>query len=846
MYVTSKGIKRLRKTAVPNVVDMTPRDLGVIEILDNGGDTEVCCSSSMVNTEIEKKFKSPTTSLSTGSILDTPRKVRVKSELQKCRKRLLNKDKVIDNLRKKNTRLVKKTISLKNAVKVLTKRFKLDSNLSQDLDMYVKPTELFNLNCLNTVTKKKRCLKYPPVVRKFALTLHFYSTAAYRYLRKMYNTCLPHTNTIYSWYKSVEAKPGFTQESFDRLSEKVKMSNKILLCSLVVDEMSIRQQKIWTGKQYEGLVDIGIDSNDSNQIATQAYVFLLVSVNESWKIPIAYFFINSFTAENKSNLIKIALSKCHTVGIKVISLTFDGCKTNLSAMKLLGCNMDDAHNLKPFFKHPTADYDVFVFLDACHMIKLMRNLFESKKIIYNKDNNQIKWRLVEDLHKVQEKHKLHLANKLTQKHIWFKNSIMKVKLATQLLSRSVANAITFCDTELNIPNFTNSGPTTEFILVLNNLFDILNSRNFNCGGFKRPISSMTSNDVFRFFQTAKSYLLSLFVKVQRKRTVKKKGEKIVTFSEERVYVYNCQANTGVIGLLVCIESVQRLYTSYVETGYLRFIIAYKFSQDHVELFFGNIRSQGGFNNNPNSRQFKSAYKKLLMHLELSSKFTGNSVPLENVPILNCGTTVSNMNNTSIGYRYEIENEYLPDEDSSYETYQNNCDILSDSLNNSNSQYVCQIIGYIAGFVVRYILKKIKCDTCNDSVLARSKLWFHKLIDIKDFGGLCYASEDVYTVCKKTEEIIRREQRINSNKNTTKGYLCSLVLKHISHLNIFPGIDIHSRQQPALFNHKISLIKAIIEKFIDVRLHYIAKKTTEDLKCNSKRQLFNKLNLFQGN
>lgn len=319
------------------------------------------------------------------------------------------------------------------------------------------------------------------------------------------------------------------------------------------------------------------------------------------------------------------------------------------------------------------------------------------------------------------------------------------------------------------------------------------------------------------------------------------------FSQDKVHVYNCQANTGIVGLLVCIDSVQRLYTSYVETGYLSYILAYKFSQDHLELFFGNIRSQGGFNNNPNSLQFKSAYKKLLMHLELSSKFTGNSVPIENVPILNCGATVSNINHTSIGYRFDIENEYFPVEDSSYETlYQNNCDILSESLNDSISAFIGQIIGYIAGFVVRHLLKKIKCDICKDSTLALNKLWFHKLIDLKDFGGLCYASEDVYTVCNKTEEVIRREQRIHGLKNTTKTYLCSLVLKCTLNLNIFSSIDTHSLQQPPLFSHKISLIKAIIENFIDVRLHYIAKKNNRKLNSKLKRQLYNKLNLFQGN
>ncbi|KAF0719484.1 THAP domain-containing protein 9, partial [Aphis craccivora] len=32
---------------------------------------------------------------------------------------------------------------------------------------------------------------------------------------------------------------------------------------------------------------------------------------------------------------------------------------------------------------------------------------------------------------------------------------------------------------------------------------------------------------------------------------------------------------------------------------LKYILTYKMSQDHLELFFGCIRSRGGSNNNPN-------------------------------------------------------------------------------------------------------------------------------------------------------------------------------------------------------------------------------------------------------
>lgn len=109
----------------------------------------------------------------------------------------------------------------------------------------------------------------------------------------MFDTCLPHLQTLFKWYQNVDAEPGFCAETLNRLEEKAKSSDKNIMCALVADEMSIRRQKIWTGKYYEGLVDIGLENDESSQIATQAYVFMLVSINDSWKLPLAYFFVTA-------------------------------------------------------------------------------------------------------------------------------------------------------------------------------------------------------------------------------------------------------------------------------------------------------------------------------------------------------------------------------------------------------------------------------------------------------------------------------------------------------------------------------------------------------------------------
>ena len=51
---------------------------------------------------------------------------------------------------------------------------------------------------------------------------------------------------------------------------------------------------------------------------------------------------------------------------------------------------------------------------------------------------------------MQEQEHLHCANKLTRHHINFENQKMKVHLATQLFSRSVAKSLEFCREHLKL------------------------------------------------------------------------------------------------------------------------------------------------------------------------------------------------------------------------------------------------------------------------------------------------------------------------------------------------------------------------------------------------------------
>lgn len=275
--------------------------------------------------------KSPSTSMSIGSsMLDTPKKATLRKDLKLCKKRLMIKNNKMKNLQKVNKRLKKKNATLKSTISALRKQKDLDASILSNLSSYVEVKDTFNALFLKNISKKKRPFKkYPPGARKFALTLNFHSPAAYKYIRKLFHNCLPHPNTLTEWYRSVDAKPGYTTETLNRLKQKSTSNNKEIVCALIADEMAIRQQKIWCGGRYIGVVDLGLgEATDDDSIAQQAYVLLLVSLNESWKIPLAYFLITGLKAEMKANIINIALEKCQAVGVKIVSLTFDGCKSS--------------------------------------------------------------------------------------------------------------------------------------------------------------------------------------------------------------------------------------------------------------------------------------------------------------------------------------------------------------------------------------------------------------------------------------------------------------------------------------------------------------------------------------
>ncbi|XP_050533048.1 uncharacterized protein LOC126901005 [Daktulosphaira vitifoliae] len=165
-----------------------------------------------------------------------------------------------------------------------------------------------------------------------------------------------------------------------------------------------------------------------------------------------------------------ALDLLLEIKIIVASLTYDGCSTNLSTSQNLGCSFDvDKLNIKlTSCTKNNANAEIVVLLDDVHMIKLVRNSFSEQKIFIDKDDITIDFNFIFELFILQEQEGCHLANKLRKSHIYYFKQKMKVKLTTQLLSQSVADALRFCKYNLNLENFSDVDATIKFIEIFNN------------------------------------------------------------------------------------------------------------------------------------------------------------------------------------------------------------------------------------------------------------------------------------------------------------------------------------------------------------------------------------------
>jgi hypothetical protein len=106
--------------------------------------------------------------------------------------------------------------------------------------------------------------------------------------------------------------------------------------------------------------------------------------------------------------------------------------------------------------------------------------------------------------------------------------------------------------------------------MVDRLFDLLNSRNVNDTGLKAPLSKENLAETEAFVANVKKELLY-------KRNAHLKS------------IYETRKGTSILGLICCAKSFVGLGKTLLNDDKVPYLLGYKFSQDHLELFFNAIR-----------------------------------------------------------------------------------------------------------------------------------------------------------------------------------------------------------------------------------------------------------------
>lgn len=168
-----------------------------------------------------------------------------------------------------------------------------------------------------------------------------------------------------------------------------------------------------------GFCDYGrLIAEYTDAIASEALIFLLVPLKgRRVQYPIGYFFVDKVNARVQSELINTALLLTGEKGLRVRSVTCDGCAANISTLTMLGCTVEPERPLA-CFKHPWFDCLAYATLDICHnMLKLARNALAEIGILVDSEGKTISWQFIRQLHEFQQSVGLHLANKVSSRHV---------------------------------------------------------------------------------------------------------------------------------------------------------------------------------------------------------------------------------------------------------------------------------------------------------------------------------------------------------------------------------------------------------------------------------------------
>lgn len=558
-----------------------------------------------------------------------------------------------------------------------------------------KHLSAFNRTFVNMQLYHKAKRVWLPEEKKVALSLYYKSPTTYKFLRSK-GCILPAPSTIVSWMRTYRQKPGLNNRLLKVVKIKVEtMTSKQKECALLFDEMAIKQFLEYNKftDVIEGVQDLG-ELGRGPGLAKQALVIMLRGLYSNWKVPLSFYFSeNGVKHKEMTKIIKFHLIELSKIGLNPVSIICDQSTTNQKVFKELNVTQD-----LPFFY--INDQKYFAVFDPPHIIKCLRNnllnghfLLQNTKVI---DLNDIKFVYNLD----QQSTTARALLKVTEAHLNPSNfQKMSVKLATQLFSHSVAAAIRV-ELETGQLKSNSAKYTADFVEIIDNAFDALNSRNLKANkNYRKPITDENCLPM-KALRSALEVFSNL-VKVNRQGKISRPP----SFDS----------------MILTINAVMQLFQQQTQKGY-SFLLTSRLNQDPLENQFSIYRQRGGYARNPTVRTFQAAFKSNLVMNLLKPVKTSNCEQEFSEQLLTAEEILNEDPIDAVENDDEInESQVTEDPEQEESTY------LQFSLQNQPPSLEESSVVYFAGYLFKKCYTKFKCADCKTFLSAESEL----LIDNND-------------------------------------------------------------------------------------------------------------------
>ena len=468
--------------------------------------------------------------------------------------------------------------------------------------------------------KSPHAMRWHPMIIRWALSLKQKSTTAYRTLRESKVIALPSETTLYDYSHFIPAESGFQNDVIEMLTSEAEKAGLYeeehkQYVGLLADEIKIKEDLVYDASTGEliGFINLDEVGNALDRLenllsedkvdkkpdrATHMLVVMLRGATTNFKFPLVCYPTKTATSPVLFSILWKAIEYVELhAGLHVLFVTCDGASPNRRFFKLhKEGNEDIVYSAQN--PYPGGAERIMFVSDVPHLIKTARNCFANSfshkrtRQLW-KDGKTISWIHIVELYETYiESTTYSEAPKLTRAHIDLTAfSRMKVNLAAQVLSNTVANAL-----ERNFGDHMSE--TVKFLRLMDRFFDCCNTRSLYEAKqtLKGDLSAYTEADDARL-----TFLMTEFIQyIDDWETSVENRPGNFTQTEKNGMQLSYQTKQG---LKISVQSIVHYVKFFLNKG-AKFVLTENFNQDPLEQMFGHCRRRLGCNSDPTAYEMQ--------------------------------------------------------------------------------------------------------------------------------------------------------------------------------------------------------------------------------------------------